>query len=155
MRSRLKAKPVAVQLPWGVEADFRGVIDLVQMKGIAYDTDSLGADYQLADIPAELEETAQAMREQMVEAVAETDDALLEKYLSGSEIGGSELVAALRRATVANQLQPVLCGSAFKNKGVQPLLDAVISFLPSPARSAFDRGHRRDRRRGAGAQAFG
>ncbi len=133
MRSRLKASPVAVQLPWGVEADFRGVIDLVRMKGIAYDTDSLGADYQLADIPAELEESAQAMREQMIETVAETDDALLEKYLSGSEIEDRELIAALRRATVQNRLQPVLCGSAFKNKGVQPLLDAVVSFLPSPA----------------------
>ncbi len=133
MRSRLKASPVAVQLPWGVEADFRGVIDLVGMKGIAYDTDSLGADYQLTDIPAELEESAQAMREQMIETVAETDDALLEKYLSGSEISGRELIAALRRATIDNLLQPVLCGSAFKNKGVQPLLDAVVSFLPSPA----------------------
>ena len=132
MRSRLKAQPVAVQLPWGVEADFRGVIDLVRMKGIAYDTDSLGADYQLADIPVELEESAQAMREQLIETVAETDDALLEKYLSGEEIDNRELLAALRRATVANRLQPVLCGSAFKNKGVQPLLDAVVAFLPSP-----------------------
>ena len=133
MRSRLKASPVAVQLPWGVEADFQGVIDLVRMKGIAYDTDSLGADYQLADIPVELEEAAQVMREQMIETVAETDDALLEKYLSGNEIGEQELFAALRRATIENRLQPVLCGSAFKNKGVQPLLDAVVSFLPSPA----------------------
>ncbi len=132
MRSRLKATPVAVQLPWGVEADFRGVIDLVQMKGIAYDTDSLGADYQLVDIPADLEESAKSMREQMVEAVAETDDGLLDKYLSGAAIDNQELLAALRRATVSNRLQPVLCGSAFKNKGVQPLLDAVVSFLPSP-----------------------
>ncbi len=132
MRSRLKASPVAVQLPWGVEADFRGVIDLVRMKGISYDTESLGADYELADIPAELEESAQVMREQLIETVAETDDALLEKYLSGADIDDSELIAALRRATVDNRLQPVLCGSAFKNKGVQPLLDAVVSFLPSP-----------------------
>ena len=132
MRSRLKASPVAIQLPWGVEADFHGVIDLVRMKGIAYDADSLGADYQLTDIPAELEESAQAMREQMIEAVAETDDALLEKYLSGAEVGDQELVAALRQATIDNRLQPVLCGSAFKNKGVQPLLDAVVSYLPAP-----------------------
>ncbi len=133
MRSRLKAEPVAVQLPWGVEADFRGVIDLVRMKGIAYDTDSLGADYQLTDVPPELEESARAMRDRMIETVAEIDDGLLEKYLSGSEISDRELLAALRRATIQNRLQPVLCGSAFKNKGVQPLLDAVISFLPSPA----------------------
>ncbi len=132
MRSRLKASPVAVQLPWGVEDDFRGVIDLVRMKGIAYDTESLGADYELVEIPPELRETAQAMREQMVEAVAETDDGLLEKYLSGEAVGEQELIGALRRATVQNRLQPVLCGSAFKNKGVQPLLDAVVSFLPSP-----------------------
>ncbi len=132
MRSRLKASPVAVQLPWGVEDGFHGVIDLVRMKGIAYDTESLGADYQLQDIPVDLEESAKAMREQMIEAVAETDDALLEKYLSGTAIGNQELIAALRRATVSSRLQPVLCGSAFKNKGVQPLLDAVVDFLPSP-----------------------
>ncbi len=133
MRSRLKASPVAIQLPWGVEDGFRGVIDLVRMKGIAYDTESLGADYQLVEIPPELRETARAMREQMIEAVAETDDVLLEQYLSGEGIGDQELIGALRRATVRNRLQPVLCGSAFKNKGVQPLLDAVVSFLPSPS----------------------
>ena len=132
MRSRLKAHPVAVQLPWGAESDLVGVIDLVRMKGIAYDGDSLGADYELTEIPAELHEVAQKMRDQLLEAVAETDDHLLEKYLSGEEIGDDELIAALRRATIANQLQPVLCGSAFKNKGVQPLLDAVVSYLPSP-----------------------
>ncbi|MCP3962573.1 MAG: elongation factor G [bacterium] len=132
MRSRLKAQPVAIQLPWGAEADFHGVIDLVQMKGIAYDTESLGADYQEVEIPAELVESAQKMREQMIEAVAETNDSLLEKYLSGEEIDAPELIAALRHATVHNHLQPVLCGSAFKNKGVQPLLDAVVSYLPSP-----------------------
>ncbi len=132
MRSRLKATPVAVQLPWGAEADFRGVIDLVRMKGVAYDTDSLGANYQLEDIPADLEESAQTMRERMIETVAEADDKLLEQYLSGQAIDSGELIAALRRATVSSRLQPVLCGSAFKNKGVQPLLDAVVDFLPSP-----------------------
>ncbi len=132
MRSRLKAHPVAIQLPWGTENDFCGVIDLVKMKGIAYDTDSLGAAYEEVEIPPELKDRAQKMREQMIEAVAETDDALLEKYLSGSEVESAELIAALRRATVTNRLQPVVCGSAFKNKGVQPLLDAVVHFLPSP-----------------------
>ncbi len=132
MRSRLKAHPVAIQLPWGTEADFHGVIDLVQMKGIAYDSESLGADYELVEIPSELQETAAKMREQMIEAVAETNDQLLEKYLSGDEVSDGELVSALRAATVASSIQPVLCGSAFKNKGVQPLLDAVVSYLPSP-----------------------
>ena len=132
MRTRLKAQPVAIQWPWGSEDDFRGVIDLVHMRGVAYDSDSLGADYELTEIPGELRETAQKMREQMIEAVAETDDGLLEKYLSGDPIEGEEVIAALRRATVDNRLQPVLCGSAFKNKGVQPLLDAVVNLLPSP-----------------------
>ena len=132
MRSRLKASPVAIQLPWGTEADFHGVIDLVRMKGIAYDTESLGADYQVVEIPPELADEAEKMREQMIEAVAETSDSLMEQYLSGEQIDNQELIAALRQATIRNRLQPVLCGSAFKNKGVQPLLDAVVSFLPSP-----------------------
>jgi elongation factor G len=132
MRTRLKATPVAIQIPWGAEADFKGVIDLVRMKGIFYETESLGARFELVDIPAEYRERAQEMRRRMVEAAAENDDALLEKYLSGEEIGEAELLRALRRATVANNLQPVLCGSAFKNKGIQPLLDAVVRFLPSP-----------------------
>jgi len=133
MRTRLGAHPVAVQWPLGAEADFCGVIDLVKMKGVVYDSDSLGADYELVDIPADLQDMAQRLRDQMVEAVADTDDRLLEKYLSGEAIADDELIAALRRATIDNRLQPVLCGSAFKNKGVQPLLDAVINLLPSPA----------------------
>ncbi len=132
MRTRLKATPVAIQIPWGAEADFRGVIDLIKMKGIFYESESLGANFELVDIPAEYRERAQAMRQQMVEVAAENDDALLEKYLSGDEIDEQELLAALRQATVDNSVQPVLCGSAFKNKGVQPLLDAVVHFLPSP-----------------------
>lgn len=132
MRSRLKANPVAVQLPWGSEGDFQGIIDLVKMQGINYQDESLGAAYQVVDLPAEYREKAEAMREKMVEAVAETDDDLLEKYLSGAAISEEDLIAALRRATVTSRLQPVLCGSAFRNKGVQPLLDSVIHFLPSP-----------------------
>ena len=102
------------------------------MKGIAYKDETMGADYELVDIPEEYRERAQELREKMVEAIAETDDELLEKYLSGEEITDEELKAALRRATIANRLQPVICGSAFKNKGVQPLLDAVVDYLPSP-----------------------
>ncbi|HET9226329.1 MAG TPA: elongation factor G [Thermoanaerobaculia bacterium] len=132
MRTRLAANPVVIQLPWGREENFRGVIDLIEMKGIAYKDEAMGADYQLVDIPEEYLDRAHKMREQMVESVSETDDQLLEKYLSGEEVTNDELRAALRRATVAGQVQPVICGSAFKNKGVQPLLDAVVAYLPSP-----------------------
>ncbi len=132
MRSRLGATPVVLQLPWGAEGEFRGVIDLVELKGIHYADESLGAEYELLDVPDGLLDRAHKMREEMIEAVAETDDELLEKYLSGEEVTIAEIRAALRRATVTNKLQPVLCGSAFRNKGVQPLLDAVIEYLPSP-----------------------
>ena len=132
MKSRLSASPVVLQLPWGKEDSLQGVIDLIEMKGIQYMDDSLGAEYQEVEIPDGYVDQAHKMREQMVEAVAETDDELLEKYLSGEEITNDELRAALRRATVSNRLQPVLTGSAFKNKGVQPLLDAVVEYLPSP-----------------------
>ncbi len=132
MRSRLGASPVVVQLPWGKEDHLRGVIDLMKMKGILYKDETLGADYEEQEIPAEYQDAAHKLREQMVEAIAETDDPLLEKYLTGEEVTNEELMDALRRATIANKLQPVLCGSAFKNKGVQPLLDAVVRYLPSP-----------------------
>ncbi len=132
MRSRLNASPVVIQLPWGREDSLRGVIDLVRMKGVSYKDETLGADYELVEIPDEYRDRAIEMRERMVEAIAETDDQLLEKYLGGEEVSNDELKAALRRATIANRLQPVVCGSAFKNKGVQPLLDAVIDFLPAP-----------------------
>jgi elongation factor G len=132
MVSRLAANPVVIQLPWGREDQLRGVIDLVQMKGILYKDETLGAAYDLVDIPEEYLDVAHKMREKMVESISETDDQLLEKYLSGEEVTNDELKAALRRATIANQAQPVICGSAFKNKGVQPLLDAVVDYLPSP-----------------------
>jgi elongation factor G len=132
MRSRLNANPAVVQLPWGREDGFKGIVDLVRMKGVLYKDETKGADYELVDLPAELKDGALEARERMVEAVAETDDQLLEKYLAGEAISEEELRAALRRATIAHRLQPVLCGSAFKNKGVQPLLDAVVDFLPSP-----------------------
>ncbi len=132
MRSRLQASPAVVQLPLGREAELQGVIDLIEMRALVYHDESLGAEYDEVDIPEAHVERAHKMREQLVEAVAETDDELLEKYLSGEEVTTDEIRAALRRATIANRLQPVLCGSAFKNKGVQPLLDAVIDYLPSP-----------------------
>ncbi len=132
MRSRLSASPVVIQLPWGAESDLRGVIDLIEMKGVLYADETLGAEYELVDIPEDYLDKAHKMREEMVEAVAETDDELLEKYLSGDEVTNDELRAALRRATLLGKAQPVLCGSAFKNKGVQPLLDAIVAYLPSP-----------------------
>jgi elongation factor G len=132
MLSRLAANPVVIQLPWGKEETFKGIIDLIEMRGIFYKDESMGAAYELVDIPEEYLDRAHKMREKMVESISETDDQLLEKYLSGEEVTNAELKAALRRATIANQVQPVICGSAFKNKGVQPLLDAVVDYLPSP-----------------------
>jgi elongation factor G len=132
MRTRLGANPVVIQLPWGKEDHFRGIVDLIDMRGILYKDETMGADYELVDIPEDYLDRAHKMREQMVESISETDDQLLEKYLSGEEVTNDELRSALRRATVTGQVQPVICGSAFKNKGVQPLLDAVVAFLPSP-----------------------
>jgi len=132
MKTRLHASPVRVQIPWGKEDHFKGVVDLVEMKGYLYKEETLGAEYDEVEIPDDLREQAMKRREEMVELIAETDDELLEKYLSGEEVTNDALRAALRRATVSNRLQPVLCGSAFKNKGVQPLLDAVVDYLPAP-----------------------
>ncbi len=132
MRERLGASPVVLQLPLGREDAFGGVIDLVEMSACVYEDESLGAQFRDLGIPEEYADLALAAREEMVEAVAEMDEELLEKYLSGAEVTNDELRAALRRATASNHLQPVFCGSAFRNKGVQPLLDAVLEYLPSP-----------------------
>ncbi len=132
MVSRLGASPCVIQLPWGAEENLKGVIDLMGMRGIYYKDETMGAEYEVAEIPAEMMDEAQEAREKMVEAIAETDDDLLEKYLGGEEVTEDDLKKALRQATIDSKLQPVLCGSAFKNKGVQPLLDAVIDYLPSP-----------------------
>ncbi len=132
MRERLGASPVVLQLPLGREDAFTGVIDLVEMSACVYEDESLGAQFRDLGIPEEYADLALAAREEMVEAVAEMDEELLEKYLSGAEVTNDELRAALRRATASNHLQPVFCGSAFRNKGVQPLLDAVLEYLPSP-----------------------
>ncbi len=131
IRERLGANPVSIQLPIGVEDSFEGIIDLITNKAIIY-TDDLGTHSEATEIPAGMKDLAAEYREKMVEAIAETDDALMEKYLEGQEIGEAELKAALRRATLAVKLVPVLCGSSFKNKGVQPLLDAVVDYLPAP-----------------------
>jgi len=132
MVDRLGANPVAVQIPIGAEENFRGPIDLVTMKAMFYDDETLGAKYVEGDIPAEYLEQAKEYREKMIEALADVDEKIMEKFLGGVEISVDEVKAALRKGTVAMSLTPVLCGSAFKNKGVQHLLDAIIDFLPTP-----------------------
>ncbi|GAB6877327.1 elongation factor G [Thermaerobacter litoralis] len=139
MRERLGANPVAIQLPIGAEDDFRGIIDLVEMKAIFY-RDELGTRYEAEAIPAEMEEQAAEYREKLLEAVAEVDEELMMKYLEGESISTDEIRAALRKGTVTLQLVPVLCGSAYRNKGVQLLLDAVVDYLPSPLDIAAVRG---------------
>ena len=132
IRKRLGAKPLALQIPVGAEANFKGVVDLLEMKAILWHDETMGAEYSQEPIPADLQKKAEAFRSQLIETVAETDDALLEKYLEGVTPTIDELKAAIRRATIAMKFFPVLCGSAFKNKGVQTLLDAVVDYLPSP-----------------------
>ena len=132
MREKLGAVPVPVQIPIGKEEGFRGSVDLIEMKGTYFDDESLGADFEVADIPGDLLELATRYREQMIEAVAEFDDKVLEKYLNGETLTSEEIVRALRAGTIALKVTPVLCGASFRNKGVQPLLDAVIAYLPSP-----------------------
>jgi elongation factor G len=132
MRDRLGANPVPLQLPIGQEDLFRGVIDLVEMKAIIWDNESLGAKYEITDIPADLLDDAEAAREFMLEEVSSHDDALMEKYLGGEELRIAEIKGAVRRVTSDLKINPVFCGSAFKNKGVQTLLDAVIDYMPSP-----------------------
>lgn len=131
VRERLRANAVPVQLPIGSEERFRGVVDLVRMCAFEY-FDEIGKDIRKVDIPAELLEKAQEFRAKLVEAAAETDDVLTEKYLEGEELTEEEIRTALRKATIAGKMVPMLCGSAFKNKGVQLLLDAVLDYLPSP-----------------------
>ena len=131
MIDRLGAHPVPIQLPIGAEADFRGIVDLVNMKAIVY-KDELGKDVSIEDIPAAIVEEAEAAREHLLEEVSHYDDGLVEMILEEQEIPKDRLVAAIRKATLEIKMTPVLCGSSFKNKGVQPLLDAVIDFLPSP-----------------------
>jgi len=132
VKDRLLAQPVAVQIPLGKEDDFRGVVDLISMQAVIYQDETLGADHETGEIPSAMVGLAREYREKMVESICETDDVLLEKYLTGRAISGEELKGALRRATLSLDLMPVLCGSSFKNKGVQPLLDAVVDYLPSP-----------------------
>ncbi|MBX3320149.1 MAG: elongation factor G [Nitrospira sp.] len=129
---RLGAKPVPIQIPIGREAEFRGAIDLVRMKGYFYDDETLGAKYKVDEIPSDLLAQATEYREKMLDAVAEFDDQVMEKYLNGHPLTEEEVMRAIRAATISMKITPVLCGSAFKNKGVQQLLDGVVDYLPSP-----------------------
>jgi elongation factor G len=133
MRSRLHANPVPVQYPLGKEETFKGVIDLINEKAIIYRDETLGAEYAVEEIPAEYKDVVHRHRERIIEAACESDEKLYEKFVGGEAISNDELKAAIRKGTIAIKLTPVLCGSAFKNKGVQPLLDAVVDYLPSPA----------------------
>ena len=132
MRARLGAHPVPIQMPIGKEDGFIGIIDLFRNRAIIYREDTLGAEFEEAEIPAEHAAQAKAYRDQMIETICEHDDALLEKYVHGEDLSEAELKAGLRRSTIKMTLVPAICGAAFKNKGVQPLLDAVVDFLPSP-----------------------
>jgi elongation factor G len=132
IKTRLGAKPVAIQLPIGSEQNFKGLVDLVRMKGVVWDDESLGANYHDIDIPADMLDDAKKYREQMIEAAVELDDAAMTAYLEGKEPEEATLKKLIRKAVLTGAFFPVLCGSAFKNKGVQPLLDAVVDYLPSP-----------------------
>ncbi|MCP1317060.1 elongation factor G [Halomonas sp. 707B3] len=132
LKERLNANAVPIQINWGTEEDFKGVIDLIEMKAILWDEESLGMNFDLVDIPAELQETAEKYREEMVEAAAEGSEELMDKYLEEGELTVAEIKAGLRARTLANEIVLVTCGSAFKNKGVQAVLDGVIEYMPSP-----------------------
>ena len=144
--SRLGAKPLVLQLPIGAESDFVGVVDLIEMRALVWPGDAkgdvtMGAKYEVQEIPADLQAKAEEYRALLLETVAETDDALLEKYFGGEELTVAEIKGAIRKLTIASEIYPVLCGSAFKNRGVQPMLDAVIDFLPSPLDVPPVQGH--------------
>jgi elongation factor G len=142
--SRLKGNPVPIQIPIGAEDNFRGVVDLVKMQAIVWDDASQGVRFEYTDIPADLKDLAQEWHDKMIEAAAEASEELLEKYLGGEALSEDEIKAALRKRTIANEIVPMLCGSAFKNKGVQAMLDAVIDYLPSPVDVPAILGHTED-----------
>jgi len=140
IKDRLGARPVPIQLPIGAEEGFEGVIDLVKMRAVYWDTEKMGTSYEARDIPAELADEAQAAHEFMIEAAAEASEELMEKYLEGGELTEEEVIAGLRTSTLANEIVPVLCGTAFKNKGVQALLDAIVQYMPNPTEVKAIRG---------------
>ncbi len=140
MKTRLRANPVPIVIPIGAEDTFAGVVDLIKMKAIVWDEASQGMKFEYRDIPADLVEEAQTWREQMVEAAAESSEKMMDKYLEEGDLSEEDIIAGLRHRTIACEIQPMLCGTAFKNKGVQRMLDAVIDFMPSPVEIAAVRG---------------
>ncbi|MCL1900304.1 MAG: elongation factor G, partial [Promicromonosporaceae bacterium] len=140
--NRLKARPLVLQLPIGAEKDFDGVVDLVEMRGLVWPGETeAGTEAQIIEIPADLQEKAEQYRSELVEAVAETDEALLEKYLGGEDLTVEEIKAGIRRLVITSAAFPVLCGTAFRNKGIQPMLDAIIAYLPNPLDVGAVEGH--------------
>jgi len=140
IKDRLGARPVPIQLPIGAEEGFEGVIDLVKMRAVYWDTETMGTSYEARDIPAELADEAQAAHDFMVEAAAEASEELMEKYFEGEALSEDEIISGLRAGTLANEVVPVLCGTAFKNKGVQALLDAIVQYMPNPTEVKAIRG---------------
>ena len=132
IKDRLGSKPLVLQIPIGIEGDLKGSVDLVKMKGIVWDDESLGAKFNEVDIPGDLKDLASKYRKELVETAVEQDEKLMESYLEGKELSENDLKNCIRKGTLSFDFVPVLCGSAFKNKGVQPLLDAVVDYLPSP-----------------------
>jgi elongation factor G len=141
MVSRLNSTPLVLQLPWGAESDFRGVIDLITMQALLWQNEGKGDTFDVVSIPGDYDEAAREWRDKLLETIAENDDEIMELYLEGQEPSVEVLKAAIRRATIGNKINPVLCGTAFKNKGVQPLLDAVVDYLPSPLDIPAIAGH--------------
>ena len=140
---RLGAKPLVLQLPIGAEDDFDGVVDLVEMKAITWRGKvEVGAEPTIEEIPADLMERAEQYREQLLDTVAETDEELMEKYFGGEELTIDEIKGAIRKLTINSEVYPVLCGTAYRNKGVQPLLDAVVDYLPTPLNIGEVEGHK-------------
>ena len=147
IKNRLKANPVPIQIPIGAEENFKGVVDLVEMKALIWDDDAaMGSNYKVIDIPAELADKAKEYREKMVEAVSETSDELMEKYLGGEELTKEEIKAGIKAGCLAMTFIPMICGTAFKNKGVQPMLDAVIDYMPAPTEVHAIKGEYEDGR---------
>ncbi len=145
IKERLKANPVPIQLPIGAEDNFKGVIDLVEMKAYVWEDEAaMGSKYEVVEIPAELQDKAAEYREKLIEAVSETDDELMEKYLSGEELTVEEIKKGIKAGCLSLDLVPMTCGTAFKNKGVQPLLDAVVDYMPAPTEVAHIRGEYED-----------
>jgi len=147
IKNRLKANPVPIQIPIGAEENFKGVVDLVEMKALVWDDDAaMGSNYQVVEIPAELADKAKEYRERMVEAVSETSDELMEKYLGGETLSKEEIKAGIKAGCLAMTFIPMICGTAFKNKGVQPMLDAVIDYMPAPTEVHAIKGEYEDGR---------